>query len=116
MTKVTLHQLGRLLREERGGRTVRDVANEVGISASTLSRVERGYLPDLENFPKICRWLNLDPGEVLGMGGTSYSADSEQTISGVHFRAERNITPELGQALAELIINAQSMNPDAADH
>jgi transcriptional regulator with XRE-family HTH domain len=36
---------------------VRDLAPEIGTSAATLSRIERGYLPDVETFMKIQHWL-----------------------------------------------------------
>jgi len=55
MPRLTLQALGRKLLDKRGNRGIRDVAQEIGISPATLSRVERGYLSDLETFGKICR-------------------------------------------------------------
>lgn len=40
-------------------RSLRDVAEETGISAATLSRIEREMMPDLETYIKLCRWLDV---------------------------------------------------------
>ena len=111
MAKLTLQQLGPMIREQRGVRPIRQVAAEIGVSAATLSRVERGNLPDLNTFPKICRWLGLDAGEVLGLE-TAEAHEDQSSVATVHFRANRNIRPELAQSLAELIIRAQQIAPD----
>ena len=103
MPKVTLQALSRKLLEKRGDRGVREVAAEIGISPATLSRVERGYLPDIETFGKICRWLDLDPGQVLGVP----SSTRAKPAIGVHFRKDQVLAPKTAQALAELILAAQ---------
>lgn len=38
---------------------LREAAAEVGLSAATLSRVERQSLPDLPTYIKLCRWLGV---------------------------------------------------------
>ena len=63
---LTLESLGRLVAKKRGDRGIRAAASEIGISPSTLSRVENGHLPDLENYRKICAWLGIDPANVVG--------------------------------------------------
>ena len=104
MSKITLESLGRRLLEKRGERGVRDVAREIGISHSTLSRVERGYLPDLETFSKICKWLKINPGDVLGKPAVS---KSPRTTVSVHFRKDQTLAPRTAQALAQMILAAQ---------
>lgn len=39
---------------------IREISKQIGISASTFSRVENGATPDLETFFKICKWLNKE--------------------------------------------------------
>lgn len=55
--------LGLSLRAERRRRgiSLRDLADETGVSFNTLSRVERGHLPDLTNYERITKWLGA-PG------------------------------------------------------
>lgn len=53
-------RLGRLLVLYRASENkgVRDVAREVGTSAATLSRVERGHAMDADTLLKLWAWLN----------------------------------------------------------
>lgn len=111
MARVTLQQLGELVRRQRGSRGIREAAREVGVSSATLSRIERGNLPDLETFAKICRWLDIDPAEVLGVP-TDRSAGTEgpgELVATAHFKAGQTTSPELAKALADLILAAQRM-------
>jgi len=109
MAKLTLQTLGRKLAEHRGAMGIREAAKLVGISSATLSRVERGHMPDLETFRKICRWLNVDPGEVLGVGSSAAGSETvaPRDIVGVHFRKAQTVKPETAQALAQMILAAR---------
>ena len=110
MARTTLSNIGQLLRERRGDRGIREVAREMAVSPATLSRVENGRLPDLETFSKLCRWLGIDPGEVLGCKGTLRSVGSpEESVIAAHLRADRTQSQEVAQALAEMILAAQRM-------
>jgi transcriptional regulator with XRE-family HTH domain len=103
MNALTIHSLGRLALERRGERGIREIAGEIGISPATLSRVERGKMPDLETFGKICKWLRVDPASILGIAG----AKSESSGLSVHFRKDQAILPETAKALAQMILAAQ---------
>lgn len=98
-----LEQLGRRILEKRGATGIRAVANEIGISPATLSRVERGKLPDLETFQKICRWLDVNPGEILGVKATKTPREETQ----VHFRKRPAISEDTASALAKMVLAAQ---------
>ena len=114
MDKVRLGQIGTLLRERRGTRGVRDTAKDIGVSPATLSRIENGKQPDLATFEKLCRWLEMSPLEFLDASGPD-GATSEPLapmMATAHLRARRQITPQLAQALGEMIIRAQYMYPD----
>ena len=102
MPNLTLETLGRLAAEKRGDVGVRAAAKEIGISPATLSRVERGYLPDLDTFGKICKWLNVDPGEVLGV---TPAAPSTPRVA-VHFKKQTTLSPTTAQALAQMVLAA----------
>ncbi len=54
--------LGAMLRAYRAQRGigVRALALEIGTSAATLSRVERGHAPDRVTFWALARWLDAD--------------------------------------------------------
>ena len=102
---TTLENLGRLLQEKRGNRGIREVAREIGISHATLSRVERGNLPDLENYQKICQWLGINVSTVTGVA----SAKPPMPAAQVHFRKAPTVSPKTAQALAQMILTAQAM-------
>jgi transcriptional regulator with XRE-family HTH domain len=99
----TLEDLGRRLRDKRGALGIRAAAKEIGISHATLSRVERGFLPDLENYAKICKWLGINPTKALAKKGTKEGTAMVQ----VHFRKEKTSSPETAEALAQMILAAQ---------
>ena len=103
MPRPSLDTLGQLLADKRGHHGVRVTAAKIGISPATLSRVENGHLPDLENFQKICRWLKVNPSAILG-----FDADSpSRPIAAVHFRKMPTMQLETASALAEMILAAQ---------
>ena len=100
----TLENLGRLVQEKRGDRGVREVARAIGISHATLSRVERGHLPDLENYQKICKWLGVDITSVAGLPKQAPAGKVPQ----IHFRKKATVSPQTAQALAQMILAAQA--------
>lgn len=106
---MSLLRLGSLLRERRGGRGVREVAKEIGISSATLSRVEAGKLPDLLTFRKLCTWLKVDPATILETPKEPGSQPTEAPVpaAAVHLRADVLLTPEAASDLAQLILAAQ---------
>ena len=105
MTQAHLGQIGTLIRERRGSDGVREAAKQIGISPSTLSRVENGKQPDLATFQKLCQWMGVNPSDFLSVQGSTSGTrllPSSGTAS-AHLRARRNISPELAQALGEMI-------------
>ena len=112
MVKVTLQNLGTIVREKRGSRGLRTVASEIGTSAPTLSRIESGRMPDLQTFGKLCRWLEVDPATLLDV--TQQSTETAPTnIAVAHLKAHREIDPKTASALANAILKAQLMLHDA---
>ena len=102
MTPPSIKSLGALVSKKRGSLGIRAAAAKIGISPATLSRVENGQLPDLGNFGKICRWLQIDPATILDIG-----SNDDPPVAAVHFRKERTMKLETARALAEMILAAQ---------
>ena len=100
---MTLESLGRLIVKKRDGQGIRAAAKEIGISPATLSRVENGHLPDLENFKKICQWLNIDVSSVVGVPPTAKRVDMPRA----QFRKEGTTRKETAIALANMILAAE---------
>lgn len=106
-----LASLGRLVAQKRGKVGIRATARAIGVSPATLSRVENGQLPDLANFTKLCRWLELDPASVLGFD----PENRDRSSVAVHFRSERTMDVETAAALQDLILATQRMVKDEAE-
>lgn len=111
---VNTVELGRAIRRKREeqGLSLRDVADETGVSASTLSRIENGTgKPDADNIARLTTWLNVPMERIMGgrEGGADeakavvyFPQESMPEIVEAHLRADRNLTPDTAQALAEL--------------
>lgn len=99
----SLNQLGKLVAEKRGPLGLRAAAATIGISPATLSRVEQGHLPDLGNFTKICRWLDVDPSTILGLDDVG----KDRPVAAVHFRKAQTMKLETAKALADMILATQ---------
>ena len=103
MSKMALESLGIKLKKARGEIGIRKFAEKIGTSPATLSRVERGHMPDIATLRKICLALEIDPAEIIG-GGKSSSGEPKKAV---HFRKDAAIKPETAEALAQLILAAQ---------
>ncbi|HTD24070.1 MAG TPA: helix-turn-helix transcriptional regulator [Terriglobales bacterium] len=116
MPKRTLESLGRLVREKRGAKKIRETAKEIGIGTATLMRIENGRIPDVETFGKICKWLNIDPGSFLGFEPIS-AANTAQTLTAVStlFKADQNPQPATVQAIAQMVLLAMKTQPGQED-
>jgi transcriptional regulator with XRE-family HTH domain len=108
---VNLQKLAALLRTKRGNRGLRAVASEIGnVSASTLSRIEQGNVPDLETFMQICKWLGVSPDGFLADEKPSHGSrlklegklEVPEAIE-AHLRADRTLPPATIEALSEMI-------------
>jgi len=117
---INTEELGRAIRRRREELelSLRDVADQTNVSASTLSRIENGTgKPDADNIARLTSWLDM-PLERILTGRSTESGDakavvyfpSESTpeIVEAHLRADRNLTRETADALSELFRVAYS--------
>jgi transcriptional regulator with XRE-family HTH domain len=105
MAKTTIASLGRAFKEKRGDQGLRAVAAEIGVSPSTLTRVEQGNIPDLETFGKLCKWMSVDPNDFLGIERSNEKASSFKCSA--HFKMDKTLSEETAHSLADLILSAQ---------
>src|SRR5688572_18745887 len=113
---INVVELGEYIKRRREEKraSLRSVATETGVSASTLSRIENGIgTPDSATLARLAAWLGM-PLERL-MSGTIMTPNSETAepvvyfptestpdIVEAHLRADRRLQPETAKALAEL--------------
>jgi transcriptional regulator with XRE-family HTH domain len=105
MAELNAERLAAMVRAKRGRKGLRDVAKEIGnVSASTLSRVEQGKVPDLETFFELCKWLGVSPEQFTGGSpGSENRLESVPEKIEIHLRADRTLPPETIDALVTMV-------------
>ena len=109
-SQIDIGRLASLLKAKRGKRKLREVATEIGeISASTLSRIEAGKIPDLDSLVRICKWIGIKVDDLLqksqseGVSTKLHKKLKTPEIVEAHLRADRTLSQETTDALAEMI-------------
>ena len=116
---INTEELGRAIRRRREelGLSLRDVADQTNVSASTLSRIENGTgKPDADNIARLTNWLDMPLERILGRREDNneakavvyYPHESTPEIVEAHLRADRNLSPETADALSQLFRVAYS--------
>ena len=82
--------------------TWKSVAQESGVSASTLTRMAQGRRPDVNGLAALCSWAGLDAGDFVITGENKEEPEPLAMIS-TYLRSDQNLTPEAAIALEELI-------------
>jgi len=77
---MKIDQLAQLVSRKRGSMGIRAAAKEIGISPTTLSRIERGHVPDLRTLDKVCNWAGADPAKFTGIGGLQIAFKKDATV------------------------------------
>lgn len=118
-------ELGRAIKRKRleNGMSLRDVANETKVSASTLSRIENGTgKPDADHIAVLTKWLDMPVERVLSVKSDDqekspvifFQDEPIPNIVEAHLRADPNLDPETAKALGELfrVAYKQMASPD----
>ena len=103
--EIDIPKLAALLAKKRQSRPYRVIADEIGnVSSPTLSRIEKGSLPDLDTFMRLCRWLEVSPEDfqqTSGSGGERTLTNQERICA--FLRADRNLPVDTAKALTKMI-------------
>ena len=79
--------------------TWKDVAEQAGVSASTLTRMGQGKRLDVDGLALLLAWSGLDAGKFLPQAN-----EPEQLAQvAANLCADRNLSPESAQALEAII-------------
>jgi transcriptional regulator with XRE-family HTH domain len=100
---VPVDQLGAALRRRRREERIslRAVETQVGISAATLSRIERDHRPDIEVIDKLAKWLGVN---VCASGEDVSEIKTDEDLKhqiAIHLRATRKLPDEVTQAIVQ---------------
>jgi transcriptional regulator with XRE-family HTH domain len=109
---INVEELGKYIKRKRQTErlSLREVARQTQVSASTLSRIENCTgVPDAPTLARLASWLNVPferivgtPQQHEGNAIVYYPQESTPDIVEAHLRADRRLTPETARALAEL--------------
>jgi transcriptional regulator with XRE-family HTH domain len=88
--------------------SVRSAADQMdNVSASTLSRIERGSVPDLDTYMRLCRWLQLEPSHFAVQRVSIDSPQRESSLNMddiiMHLRADKLLNTSTSEALITMI-------------
>lgn len=105
-TPIDAAELAARLRAHRRerGLSLRAAAAEIGVSAATLSRVERGdYLPERDNLFRLMRWLGPPAsGEPPPPEPHAPGAGTMEAVE-LHLRADRELSRGDADAIAQMV-------------
>jgi transcriptional regulator with XRE-family HTH domain len=121
---INVAELGQYIKRKRQQEqlSLRGVAQQTQVSASTLSRIENGTgVPDAPTLARLARWLNIPLERIVGGGQREvgdpvvyYPHESTPDIVEAHLRADRSLSPETARALAELFrVAYQQFSPQS---
>jgi len=108
---VNVAELGTFIKRKREGErlSLRAVAKQTQVSASTLSRIENSTgTPDAETLARLAKWLNLPLDRIIGLQASMENSFAQlmqgytPDVVEAHLRADANLTPENAAALSEL--------------
>jgi len=89
------------------GLSLRAASEDSGVPLNTLSRVERGHLPDLANFGRLVTWLGLEPAQFFYDTERRRTDSTTDTIR-VTLRKDPHLTLEAASQIAEIVSNLYS--------
>jgi transcriptional regulator with XRE-family HTH domain len=90
-------------KRQKEGWSWRELARNLEISPSTLTRMAQGRRPDLDAFATLLRWLGMSADAF--MRPTTKKKEEVNTVAMISsfLRADRNIEPKDAEALEDII-------------
>ncbi len=84
-------------------KTWKDIAEETGVAASTLSRMKQGAKPDVEGFAALLKWSNLKAESFIpGIGRKEAAPLARLTAL---LRADPHLGPEKAKLMEEIVLS-----------
>jgi transcriptional regulator with XRE-family HTH domain len=105
-TDVDMELLSELLRSrrDRDNLSLRDAAEEIGVSAPTLQRVESGQIPTAPNLLRILDWLHVQVADLRSKKSRSTSGRGTIAQIEVHLRADPALDARAAGAIVDAVL------------
>lgn len=98
---LAIDELGRMLRARRGKLSLRQAADDAGVSFSTFSRVEAGSQPDLTTFTRLCAWLKVAPSRFFSPVAEREIAPLDLAIA--HLRSDPRLPGDAAEKIGAVL-------------
>lgn len=104
------------LKAHRGDLGLREAAQQIGIvSASTLSRIENGKIPDMDVYLRLCDWMGVEPQIFFTYDhDDKVDTDTPEAIEAL-LRADKDLDETTAEAIAKMVESAYRLNRRKAD-
>lgn len=83
----------------------RQVSEETGVGASTLTRMSRGSMPDAASLAALCAWSGINPSDFVTSKFKQNSAEPLSQISRL-LRSDPNLNKKSAESLESIIKTA----------
>ncbi|BAH56072.1 helix-turn-helix domain-containing protein [Rhodococcus opacus] len=92
------------VRKQRG-QSMRQLAKEIGVSPSLLSRLGNGYRPDADGFVTLTRWLGMPAEQFIADDDTAVTPDQPELVAQLAplLRARKDLAAEDVEYLEDII-------------
>jgi transcriptional regulator with XRE-family HTH domain len=94
---------------QRRGLQWRQVAQQAGVSASTLTRMSQGRRPDVDGLAALLKWSGLNAEAY--MEAPAETPDAYINTAVAYLRADPNLDEKQADALASLLRGAWDIQP-----
>jgi transcriptional regulator with XRE-family HTH domain len=81
--------------------SLRDAADQVGISFNTLARIEKGRVPDVATFQRLAEWIGISPGEFFRP--QQPRSQSTPGVIAAHLTADPALSDEAAGRIAAIV-------------
>ena len=98
------------LKTKRESVNLRQAAKQIGdISAATLSRIENGKMPDIENFLRICDWLEVSPHSFIQSSESKNTANTIEIVEAL-LKNDKYLDDDTAESIAHIVRKTYELN------
>jgi transcriptional regulator with XRE-family HTH domain len=88
-------------KREAEGKSWREVAEEIGVAPSTLTRLSQGSRPDGDTFVTLTRWLGLSAERFIE--GDDLPEEQTVEVIATYLRADKSLKPKTARAIESVL-------------
>ena len=100
--EVDMNLVSDLIKSKRGNDSLRTAAEQIGISAPTLQRIEAKQVPNTSNLLKVAEWLGVSFEDLRKMDQKDRRRGTVEQIE-VYLRADPDLDREAASTIANVV-------------